>query len=1094
MSRYLAFISYRHEPESLDASLRIRKGLEGHHLPPDCTLPRHRKVFRDTDELPTSSDLGMDIENALRDSDYLVTLCTEEYIHSKWCLREVEIFLELGRRDRILPVLVSGTPETSIPEALKGIPLAADLRENAPDLSDASKIPVVSEGQAGSYDKKKLRTAIPELLSLMSGMDAERIARAESRFRTGATSMAVAFITAGLLGFAGYASKTAERIASNNVHIAAAAEETEKEKRQAIAERDTALLLQARYLSEQAMQALIGEDTNQAIELALSALPENLQGDLPVSAEAEGVLRLALSMEMSPTYRFLKSVDTDFDITGYYLHGRQPGRILLTEDCFETAVHYVDYTGSIGIVETDFAESRQEALDLGYTKLIYLQGDVNSSRHVYYGGGKPLYSANGSGRYRTDYTLQGKPFCPEYLVGKGTFVAWEKTGVEGVPRMALFKEGTAEALAEFELTGVPVSVSPASNESWILVVDDKGTVNFYDFDGVCHKTLEGDYTAAYYYYNSGSYACLGSMDGTVTVLDLESFEEVLKFQCPSHVREINVNRKTNRLLICCDSGVYLYRFRDGSFVAEIGENAVPNLAIWKDDDGNASSDASVLLLLYDRRVEIYTMDTEIDSSSSEYHPLFHEGVPPGHSMIYSQDGQRIYQHSYIDDLVPDAGEDMLYCWDAYTGKLLWESANPRENYGSVTALSADGRTLWRIYEEGSLGVERLDAVTGEKLISVLWEGKFYEPLEGYPKESMDGTRAFMIMQYSSSNLYNRSEVFALFDSRTGELLRRMDLEDDSAYWSETYGPGAGTDGPETENGRILPQERNGFAEAMFSADGRSIYLVQNAEKKETGVSGVCIDRLDAVNGEILEEKFLEIGEQDIKLWEEEESVVLIDRQDERNDFHSGVMVDGVWIYPNAVASWEGSTVTHRVRIMDLTGRRPAVEVPISYRKSPEILNESLRAVQPHDGGMTLYWETENEDGDAEDFCCRLNRDGSVGTAHPADSEAGRRLWVEKNRYLKFNGQESYLTAAGIRRMSDGALLLGNAHVSAGLKTGILSEGNDTLESGLNLGIAAAEDGQSICMYDPRSSSTYPSIILPSDLDTLVEKGKRRLAR
>ena len=95
MNKYLAFISYRHQPESLDAAVRIRKGLEGHHLPADCPLPKHRKVFRDTDELPTSTDLGTDIENALHGSGYLIALCTEEYVHSRWCLREVEVFLEL---------------------------------------------------------------------------------------------------------------------------------------------------------------------------------------------------------------------------------------------------------------------------------------------------------------------------------------------------------------------------------------------------------------------------------------------------------------------------------------------------------------------------------------------------------------------------------------------------------------------------------------------------------------------------------------------------------------------------------------------------------------------------------------------------------------------------------------------------------------------------------------------------------------------------------------------------------------------------------------------------------------------------------------
>ena len=67
------------------------------------------------------------------------------------------------------------------------------------------------------------------MLSLISGMEADRIARAEFRFRAGAAAAAAAVFTAGMLGFAGYATYTAKRIADNNVQIAAAAEETKKE-------------------------------------------------------------------------------------------------------------------------------------------------------------------------------------------------------------------------------------------------------------------------------------------------------------------------------------------------------------------------------------------------------------------------------------------------------------------------------------------------------------------------------------------------------------------------------------------------------------------------------------------------------------------------------------------------------------------------------------------------------------------------------------------------------------------------------------------------------------------------------------------------
>ena len=77
MKKYLAFISYRHKQVDSDAAITFRKGIEGYHLPQGSGLPARRRVFRDTDELPTSADLGADIENALKDSEYVIAHTAE---------------------------------------------------------------------------------------------------------------------------------------------------------------------------------------------------------------------------------------------------------------------------------------------------------------------------------------------------------------------------------------------------------------------------------------------------------------------------------------------------------------------------------------------------------------------------------------------------------------------------------------------------------------------------------------------------------------------------------------------------------------------------------------------------------------------------------------------------------------------------------------------------------------------------------------------------------------------------------------------------------------------------------------------------------
>ena len=93
---------------------------------------------------------------------------------------------------------------------------------------------------------------------------------------------------------------------------------------------------------------------------------------------------------------------------------------------------------------------------------------------------------------------------------------------------------------------------------------------------------------------------------------------------------------------------------------------------------------------------------------------------------------------------------------------------------------------------------------------------------------------------------------------------------------------------------------------------------------------------------------------------------------------------------------------------------------------------------------------------------------AVGPVCEADSEAGRRLSVLKENCLTFNGEEAYLSSSGIRRFSDGALMLS-----------------------VSGSVAAAKDGSSVCVHNGYySSAATPYLILPSDLDTLVEKGKR----
>ena len=120
---YDAFISYRHVERDRKWAAWLIKALETYRVPKALHKKgfpsRLRKVFRDEDEIPASSDLNDQIKQALRASRNLIVVCSRDTPESKWVSREVELFQELGRGDRVLALLVDGEPDEAFPKALR---------------------------------------------------------------------------------------------------------------------------------------------------------------------------------------------------------------------------------------------------------------------------------------------------------------------------------------------------------------------------------------------------------------------------------------------------------------------------------------------------------------------------------------------------------------------------------------------------------------------------------------------------------------------------------------------------------------------------------------------------------------------------------------------------------------------------------------------------------------------------------------------------------------------------------------------------------------------------------------------------------------
>ena len=119
--KYRAFICYRHLPLDTAVAQKLHKMIECYRIPKDLQKNGQKQlglVFRDRDELPLSSDLSRDIYTALDNSDFLIVICTPDTPKSLWVRQEIEHFINVHGRERIITVLAAGTPDESIPDCI----------------------------------------------------------------------------------------------------------------------------------------------------------------------------------------------------------------------------------------------------------------------------------------------------------------------------------------------------------------------------------------------------------------------------------------------------------------------------------------------------------------------------------------------------------------------------------------------------------------------------------------------------------------------------------------------------------------------------------------------------------------------------------------------------------------------------------------------------------------------------------------------------------------------------------------------------------------------------------------------------------------
>ena len=292
--RYDAFISYRHAPLDMEIAKKVHTGLETYRIPGAVRKKTGKqkmgRVFRDQEELPIGSDLDDNISGALRESEYLIVICSPRTPESYWVCKEIETFIEMHDRNHILAVLIEGEPNESFPTQLLTDdngdpvePLAADVR-----------------GENKKERNQKFKTEILRLVAPVIGCTYDDL-KQRHRERIIRRTVAIVSSIAAVLAIAGtafgiYNANVAAKMKQLADEKAALADEKTElaEEKTRLAEEITVQYQgkqenQSRFYAEEALSLLKSGNREDAVLVAMEGLPSE-DNDRPYVADAEYAL------------------------------------------------------------------------------------------------------------------------------------------------------------------------------------------------------------------------------------------------------------------------------------------------------------------------------------------------------------------------------------------------------------------------------------------------------------------------------------------------------------------------------------------------------------------------------------------------------------------------------------------------------------------------------------------------------------------------------------------------------------------------------------------------------------------------------------
>ena len=322
---YNAFISYKHADLDNKVAATVERKLEHFHIPyklrKKTGMKKIERIFRDTDELPLTSDLSGTIADALKNADYLIVICSTNTHKSMWVEREINLFLQNHSQDQVLTVLADGEPADVVPERLKNKEITRVNEAGETETVLEPVEPLSCDFRLPRRDA--INIELPRLAAALIGCSYSELINRQRQYKMKRLTAIFAGILALSLGFGAYMLRSNQKISESY---------------------RASLISQSKYLSNESEKLLDNEQRIDALHLALAALPDEENPDRPVTVEA---LRAVTRATMA--YVPLSSSNIEAVWT-YELPNRIEGMDVSVKNNLFAAI---DYTNNVKVWDTE---------------------------------------------------------------------------------------------------------------------------------------------------------------------------------------------------------------------------------------------------------------------------------------------------------------------------------------------------------------------------------------------------------------------------------------------------------------------------------------------------------------------------------------------------------------------------------------------------------------------------------------------------------------------------------------------------------------------------------------------------------------------